>query len=148
MNQLEQGGRAERAEKSQEAQEEDQEAKKMAARERVEVVSREVKTTKQQIQNIVGNMQMVLKAVAAIRAQLQAPAGGSIPSVEQDKKRLDGLQKKLDGLFGEIGDLKKALLVEERKAVGEEHKGWSAEEIQQEAEKRVGEILRKVGIGQ
>lgn len=133
---------AEQKEKQAEEQE-----KKMAARERIEQTSREVKTTKQQIQNIVANMQAVIKAVAAIRAQLQmAPSDDDIPSVERDKKVLENLRRKLDGLLGEIKDLRVALLAEEAKAAQAEHQTWSAEEITKEAGQRVAEILRRLGL--
>jgi len=126
---------------------EDKEAKKMAARERAEIVSREVKTTKQQIQNIVANMAAVVKAVAAIRAQLKmSDEDKDIPSVKQDAKILAALKKKLDGLYGEIKDLKAALLIEERRDVEAEHGDWSAEEIAREAERRAEEILIKLDI--
>lgn len=121
--------------------------KKMAAKERVEVVAREVKNTKQQIANIMANMTAVVKAVAAIRAQLQvAQNDGDIPSVKRDEQTVEKLKKKLEGLFGEIADLKVALLAEEQKAVGEENKGWGAQEIEEEATARVRAILEELGI--
>lgn len=120
--------------------------KKMAARERVEVVSREVKTTKQQIQNIMGNMQAVVKAVAAIRAQLQLAQGGSIPSAEQDKRSLAALKKKLTSLYGELNDLRGALLAEQRKNIQEENPDWSAEEIEKAAKKQVEELWKQLGL--
>ncbi len=120
--------------------------KKMAAKERFEATSKEIKNTKQQIQNIVANMQQVVKAVAAIRAQLQLAQDGDIPSVERDKKTLEALQKKLDGLFGEIKDLQAALLAEEQKAVQEEFSDWSAQAILEEAGRRVKEILKRLEV--
>lgn len=111
--------------------------KKMAARERVEMVSREVKNAKQQIQNIMGNMQAVVKAVAAIRAQLQLAQGGDIPSAKQDQKALGALKKKLSGLYGELNDLRVALLVEQRKSAQEENPDWPAEQIEMAAKKQV-----------
>lgn len=136
------------AETSAETKEKQTEAaeKKMAARERIEQTSKEIKTTKNQIQNIVANMQQVIQAVQAIRAQLQLSSDGDIPSVQQDQKTLVGLRNKLDTLYGEIGDLKIALLVEERKSVQEDNGNWSAGEIQQEADRRVREILEKLGV--
>ncbi len=120
--------------------------KKMAAKERLEATSKEIKTTKNQIQNIVANMSQVVKAVAAIRAQLKLAQYGVIPSVERDKKTLEALQKKLDGLFGEIKDLQAALLAEEQKAVQEEYPDWSVVAILEEAGRRVEEILNKLDI--
>jgi len=121
--------------------------KKMAAKERLEATSKEIKTTKNQIQNIVANMQQVVKAVAAIRAQLQVAQNDDIPSVQRDKKVLEGLQKKLERLYGEIKDLKVALEAEEQKAVQEEFAEWGAEEIAEEAQRRVEGIMKKLEIG-
>lgn len=123
--------------------------KKLAARERIEQTSKEIKNTKQQIQNIVANMTAVVKAVAAIRAQLQiAQNDDDIPSVARDKKVLDALRKKLDGLIGEIKDLRVALLAEEAKAVREEHPDWRAEAIAEDSGQRVAEILRRLGLAE
>lgn len=118
--------------------------KKMAAKERLEATSKEIKNTKQQIQNIVANMQQVVKAVVAIRAQLQIAQNDDIPSVQRDQKWLETLRHKLDGLFGEIKDLRVALLAEERKAVQEEMPNAAAETITAEAERRVADIIKKL----
>lgn len=120
--------------------------KKMAAKERLEVTGKEIKTTQNQIKNIVANMSMVVKAVAAIRAQLGAPVGGSIPSVVQDQKTLSALKNKLAGLYSEIKDLKVALLAEELKAVKEEGPNASPDSQAQEAARRVNEVLNKIGL--
>ncbi len=120
--------------------------KKLAAKERIEVTSKEIKTTKNQIQNIVANMSQVVKAVAAIRAQLGLSAGGAIPSVAQDEKALAALRTKLEGLIGEIAGLQVALLAEEVKNVKEENPNWSVQAIDEEANKRVEDILKKLDI--
>lgn len=149
VNELEQRlNRAESAEVAVESKEKQVEEaeKKLAAKERLEMTSREIKTTKNQIQNIVANMQQVVKAVAAIRAQLQLSQGGSIPSVQQDEKILQVLRSKLDALYGEIGDLKNALLAEEKKNVQEESPELAAEDVVREADRRVHEILEKLGV--
>lgn len=93
-------------------------------------------------------MQQVIKAVAAIRAQLQLAQNDDddIPSVERDKKTLEALKKKLDNLFGEIKDLQGALLAEEQKAVQEEFPEWTAEAIAEEARTRVNSILKELGV--
>ena len=46
----------------------------------------------------------------------------------------------------QIEDLRKALLLEERRAVAEDHEDWTAEAIVEEAEKRVVEVLKKLGL--
>lgn len=136
---------AELASEAKEKQTEEAE-KKLAARERLEQTSREIKTTKNQIQNIIANMQQVVKAVQAIRAQLGVSDAGNIPSVERDEVAVAALRKKLNGLYGEIKDLQGALLLEERKSIQEEHTDWPAEAISQEAERRVQAILHQLGV--
>ncbi len=120
--------------------------KKMAAKERLEVTSKEIKSTKNQIQNIVANMQQVVKAVAAIRAQLGLSSSGAIPTVARDEKVLEALRKKLDTLYGEIHDLKGALLTEERKAVLEEMPDIKEAALEREAERRVAAIWKLFDI--
>lgn len=119
--------------------------KKMAAKERIEMTSKEIKTTKSQIQNIVANMAQVVKAVAAIRAQLGlGTSDDDIPSVKQDSKAVEALKKKLESLYGEIGDLKVALFTEEEKAVRED--GVAEEYVEAETRRRVSAMLKKLGI--
>jgi len=140
---------AEGRELSMEAKEKqvEQAEKKLAAKERIEVTSKEIKITKNQIQNIVANMAQVVKAVAAIRAQLGLVANDDdIPSVQQDQKIVEGLRKKLDTLFGEIGDLKVALAAEEEKAVREEFPDWTQEYVVEEVRKRVQRIVSELGL--
>ncbi len=120
--------------------------KKMAAKERAEVVGKEVKNTKQQMQNITANMIQVVKAVQAIRTQLGLTQTGAIPSVAQDEKTLAALRAKLDGLMGEVADLKNALLAEETKVVREENSNWNEDEVFAEAQRRVNDILNKLDL--
>lgn len=156
MNEFEKFNESERRKKSNEGRESreggaekkaEEAEKKMAARERVEAVGKEVKNTKQQIQNIVANMAQVVKAVAAIRAQLQiAQSDDNIPSVQRDKKALEGLRKRLDNLFGEIKDLKGALLAEEKKSIQQETGNWVEGDVEAEAQRRVEAILEKLEL--
>jgi len=121
------------------------ELKKAAARERAETVSKEVKNTKQQIQNITANMQQVIKAVAAIRAQLQLAQQheDDIPSVRSDKRRVGELNVRLMDLGSQLEGLKSALLEEEKKRLVEEGK-LTGEEIIIEANRIVEEIIAKL----
>jgi hypothetical protein len=110
---------------SREKKEEEAE-KRMGAMERAEKVSHEVKSTKKQMQNIVANMQQVVKAVQAIRVQLGLGSDGtqSIPSVVQDQKALDDLKKKLSKLTGQLSDLRVALVHEEGEEDRKAHGDW------------------------
>lgn len=116
--------------------------KAMGARERAEVVSQEVQNTQKQMQNITMNMQQVVKAVAALRAQLALADDGAIPSVGQDQKVLAKLQNKMVDLKNQLKDLRLALLIEEKKKISRENPLLSADDIEREAEKRVASILK------
>jgi DNA repair exonuclease SbcCD ATPase subunit len=121
--------------------------KKMGARERVEKMSHEVKSTQKQMQNIVTNMQQVMGAVAAIRKQLQLDeADTNIPSVHQDQKTVQLLQKKLANLNDRLQDLRLVLLQEEKEQIREAKSFLSEEELQTAALKRVEDILGNLGI--
>ena len=93
---------------------EKEELKKAAARERAERTSREIQSTRKRMQNIMANMQQVIKAVQAIRQQLDlTEPDENIPSVARDRRTLESLQKKLNSLSGQLNNLRAALLQEE-----------------------------------
>ena len=144
--------RAETQEAGRERQENKEEAleKKMGAKERAEKVVRETKTTQNQIQNIVANMQAVVAAVAAIRAQLQIASGGesgsSIPSVQRDSATLAMLQKKLQRLRGQLTDIQAALCAQEENSLRAEHPDWGPSAVAQAARQRVADALSQLGI--
>ncbi|MFA6486585.1 MAG: hypothetical protein WCT40_04450 [Candidatus Magasanikbacteria bacterium] len=125
------------------------EAKKAGARERAEVVSKEVKNTKQQIQHIMANMQQVIAAVRAIREQLQLAKNGedeAIPSVRRDEQRIVGLKNKLMDLKSQLGDLKIALLAEEINRLREENPDLAMAYAQKQAEESVDRIMATIEI--
>lgn len=126
---------------------EGEEEKKMAARERAEQFSREVQNTKKQAQNILVNMQQVIKAVQMIRNQLGL-SGGQIPSVSQDEKTLKKLQEKLANLSDQLDDLKLALEQEEKKSISEEHPDWNQDLINAETKRRVEDLLQKLDLSE
>ena len=132
---------------SKEKKEEEAE-KRMGAMERAEKVSHEVKSTKKQMQNIVANMQQVVKAVQAIRVQLGLGTNGSqsIPSVQQDQKALEDLKKKLSKLTGQLSDLRTALVHEEGEEMRKAHGDCGEEQINAEAERLAEELLKKLGL--
>lgn len=124
------------------------ELKKAAAKERAETVSREVKNTKQQMQNIIANMQQVVKAVLAIRQMLGLDINEGIPMVQQDEKKVEELKKKLENLRGELSGLRNALLLEEIKNLEEFGESFSENNVKREAEKRVDIILDSLGLNE
>ncbi len=122
--------------------------KKMGAKERAEKTVREVRSAQQQAQRVMGSMQQVVKAVAAIRAQLQLTTkeGDDIPSVAQDQKVLDQLQKKMFDLKSQLGDLKTALTQENVRDLEREHPEWSAEQVTQAVQAMTAEWVKRLGL--
>ena len=122
--------------------------KKMGAKERAEKVTKEVRTTQQQAQRVMGSMQQVVKAVAVIRAQLKLTTkdGDDIPSVAQDQKVLEQLQKKMFDLKSQLGDLRVALTQENVRDLEREHPEWNAEQVRQAAEAMTEEWVRRLGL--
>ncbi len=121
---------------------------KLAARERAEQLHRETKTAQQQQQNIMVNMQQVVAAVAAIRAQLGLGGSVSIPAVAQDERSLALIKKKLAGLRGQLSDLQAALFAEFTAEVSREQPAWAASEIEVEAARRVMATLQRFGVAE
>ena len=88
------------------------EAKAAATMERADILVKEVKTSKQQMQNIMINVGQVVQAIKALRAQLQIVANNdeNISSVEQDKKSIEKLKKKISGHTDELLKMKEELI--------------------------------------
>jgi len=122
------------------------EDKEMGAKERMEQTVVEVKNTKQRMQNIMINMQQILTAVRQIRQQLGLDEDGDIPAVQTDQKTLDELKEKLAGLEDQMDDLKLALKNEETTQLRQANPGMSEGELESQVEKRVNEVIEKLGI--
>lgn len=123
----------------------DAELKIAAAKERADYLIKEVKTSKQQMQNIFYNIKQVMAAVQALRAQLQLTTNNnddSIPSIKKDQKTVDDLKKKISLYQNEIIKMKDDLIREEmnslKNGIGT---GLSSAELQQMAEKNVDLML-------
>ena len=90
------------------------EAKAAAARERAEYISKEVKQSRNQIKNIMVNMQMVIQAIRNLRAQLDLVASGDgAQSVEQDQARVDKLKKQVVRHLDDLERMRDDLIREE-----------------------------------
>lgn len=124
----------------------DNELKAGAAMERADVIVKEVKQSKKQMQNIVMHMQTVLTAIRQLRQQLQlAQVDDDVSSVRQDKKQVEELKKKIKEYGEELEKMKGDLIREEieelKKGVGV---AMSADEIYDKAEKNVDELIEQV----
>lgn len=113
---------------------EDSELKAAAAMERADYLVHEVKTSQNQMQNILLHMQSVLKAIRELRTALQIPQGTSdAASIERDKKRLEDLQKKIAAYRNELVAMKGDLLIEQIRILRENNPDKSEKALQEEA---------------
>jgi hypothetical protein len=118
-----------------------------AAMERADVLVKEVKQSKKQMQNIVVHMQQVKQAIKKLRAQLQlAENGDEDPeSVKHDKQTIELLKNKIKEHTSEIEKMRGDLIREqiEELRVGE-GAGMTEEALQSKAEELVEELIRVV----
>ena len=123
-----------------------QEAKAAATRERAELLVKEVKSSKQQIQNIMLNVNQVLQAIKALRAQLQLATndGDSISSVEQDKKSIEKLKKKIAGHTDELFKIKEELIVAHANQMAESQGIILTDELKEKAKNMVENLLAEI----
>lgn len=112
-----------------------------ATRERADYLVKEVKSSKQQMQNILVHMAQVQSAIAQIRAQLALVAQGDDTSLAQDSDRVDALRKKIAAHTEELehmrGDLVK-IAEQELHAAGV---AGSPDELRTQAEAHVSALL-------
>ncbi|MFH1286263.1 MAG: hypothetical protein ABII02_00745 [Candidatus Magasanikbacteria bacterium] len=123
----------------------DPEIESAATMERADYLVKEVKQSKQQMQNILVHMQQVTQAIRQLRAQLQLADGGDPSSVAQDKHRIEELKKKIsehkDELIKMRDDLVREQVEELRDGVGV---GMSSDELQKKAEQMVDEMIHEI----
>jgi hypothetical protein len=112
--------------------------------ERADLLVKEVKQSKKQMQNIVLHIQQVMQAIRQLRTQLQLVASSDDPaSVKLDKEMIEKLKKKIALYGAELqnmrGDLVREQVEELKNGIGV---GWTTEQLQQKAEEMVGEMLK------
>jgi len=121
------------------------EAKAAAMMERADVLVKEVKSSKQQIQNIMINIASVLQAIQALRQQLQlATSDDSVSSVEQDKKMIDKLKKKIAGHTDEILKMKEDLIIAQAKQLSAVGGVEVTEDLKNKARAMVENLLAQI----
>lgn len=139
---------AERARESRESKESlemDEQAKAAATMERADFLVKEVKSGKQQIQNIMIHMQQVLAAIQTLRQQLQLKADGTVSSVEQDKKHIEKVKQKIAVYKDEIVKMKDELITAQIEQIREgENVGLTEQQLRVKAEELVEKIMREV----
>ena len=124
----------------------DPELKAAAAMERADVMIREVKSSKKQMQNIIRHIQEVQTAIRKLRAQLQlAQNDEDDTSVKQDKKQVNELMLKIRGYVEELENMREDLIREQMEELENDMAiGASMEELKKKAEDMVDDMIRKV----
>lgn len=123
-----------------------EELKRATAMEKVDILVKEVKGNKKQMQNILVHMQQVTSAIRQLRSQLQlAQTDDDATSVRQDKKRIDELKKKIKEHVEEVekmrGDLVREQIEELKNGIGV---GMSSSELQEKAEEIVDRLIKEI----
>lgn len=91
----------------------DQELKAAAAMERADFLSREVKSSQKQIQNIVLHMQQVIATIKQLRAQLDLPVSNDASSLEEDARRVEKLKEQIRTHRSELDSMREQLISEQ-----------------------------------
>ena len=120
----------------------DSELKKASAMEKADYLVKEVKSSKQQMQNIVLHMQEVTQAIRNLRTQLQLAQSSDDPtSVVQDKKKVEELKLKIKDYVGEVEKMREDLIREE---MDELQKGVGINMSEKELRLRAGESVEQL----
>ena len=122
-----------------------QELKAAAAMERADYLSREVKTSQSQMQNIVRHMQAVLQAIKQLRAELALPDfEGDENSILEDKKRISALRARVAEYKHELEAMRGQLIQEQIKQLKEQNPQGDSGAIEVEAEIRVDRLYAEI----
>lgn len=124
----------------------DPEARALAVLERADIIVKEVKTSKKQMQNIFVNMQQVKATIKQLRAllQLQDDDNDDHHSAEQDKKRIQELRKKITLHQTELENMRHDLVCYQKEELEKQNLGLSAQALQEKAEKMVEQMIASV----
>ena len=139
--------RRERQVESKESKEDkglDKELKAAAAMERADFLSREVKSSQQQMQNIVIHMQQVIAAIKQLRVQLDLPDGEDVSSVEKDSKRVAKLKIQIQEYRGELESMRDELVNEQIQEIIKQQPHLLIVDAEQLAKQKVAELYAQL----
>ncbi len=118
-----------------------QELKAAAAMERADYLVKEVKQSKQQMQNIILHMQQVMATIKQLLAELQLTDDDLPQSVAQDQKRVELLQKRIATYREELIKMKEDLIKEYIETLKVQEPGLPQEELEEKARLAVEGII-------
>lgn len=120
------------------------EAQVAASMERAEIIVKEVKSNKQQMQNILMHMGQVQKAIKDLRKQLALEDSGDAASVSQDAEAVARLKKQIAEYREEILAMQDDLLRAQLSELAETQPDLSASEREQMARSTVDQMIAAV----
>lgn len=117
----------------------DKELRAAAALERADYLSREVKTSQNQMQNIMLHIQAVLQAIKELRKVLSLPESGA-DSIQEDQRQVEKLRERITGYREELEKMKGDLILEHIKKLHEDNPQALPDALEAEATRKVEEL--------
>lgn len=124
------------------------ELKAAAAMERADFLSKEVKTSQNQMQNIIMHMQQVMNAIKKLRAELDLPGEdlGEATSVEEDHRRVKKLQEQIHVYRSELEAMREDLIKEQIQEIAKQQPNQIPSKIEELAKAKVEKIYMELGF--
>jgi len=119
----------------------DAQAEAAAAMERADMIVKDVKSSKQQMKNIVMNMHAVKQQIQQLRQQLQLADNDDASSLRQDQKAVDELKKKISGHQQELLAMREDLIREQQEDLIEQK---FVGDVMAEAERLIDRMIADV----
>lgn len=122
----------------------DKELKAAAAMERADFLSREVKSSQQQMQNIVIHLQQVIAAIKKLRIQLDLPGNEDVSSVEEDARRVAKLKIQIQQYRAELESMREELIREQAEDLIKQHPEMLMSDAENIAKQKVVELYAQL----
>lgn len=122
----------------------DKELKAAAAMERADFLSREVKSSQQQMQNIVMHMQQVIAAIKKLRAELNLTGTEDVNSVEEDTRRIAKLKTQIQEYRAELESMREDLVREQTQDLIKQYPEILISDAENTAKQKVAELYAQL----
>ncbi len=123
------------------------ELKAAAAMERADFLSKEVKTSQNQMQNIIVHMQAVMQAIKQLRQALALPDNSDQESsLQEDQKRAEQLQNRIAEYKTELQAMKEELILEHIREARKKNPQIEIGLVEKEARGKVEKLYLELGV--
>lgn len=120
----------------------DAQAEAAAAMERADLIVKDVKSTKNQMKNIVMNMHAVKQQIQQLRQLLQLAGNDDGTSLQQDQKRVEELKKTIAGHTTELVSMRDDLIREQtEELVAQGTPGDVAEQATRLVDRMIADVM-------